>query len=46
MTEPAGILYPFLKHPVWSIAVNRFNNKGTELFCQDSTGVNNSGLVR
>lgn len=27
------------------MATKRFNNKETELFCQDSTGMNNSGLT-
>ena len=27
------------------MATERFNNKETELFCQDYTGVNNSGLI-
>ena len=41
--EPIGILYPFLGHPVRDMAVNQFNKQKTELLCQDSTGVNNSG---
>ena len=43
--EPIGILYPFLGHPVRNMAVNQFNNRKTELLCQDSAGVNNSGLT-
>ena len=38
-----GILYPFLRHLIRNMATERFNNKETELFCQDYTGVNNSG---
>ena len=27
------------------MAVNQFNKRKTELLCQDSTGVNNSGYI-
>ena len=41
--DSIGILYPFLGHLIRDEAAKRFNNKETALFCQDYTGVNNSG---
>ena len=35
---------PFFRYLIEHVAVKKFNNEETELFCQDYTGMNNLGL--
>lgn len=34
---------PFFRYLIEHVAVKKFNNEETELFCQDYTGMNNLG---